>query len=204
MTWSANEQDGVGVRRIRPTASALFFRPARPRASPLILLADRPAASRARSISTSRIRCAAPFVLAFLRRFVPLGEEVQRRLAVDALVDEALLLQWKRDPGAAAAFRAALASRGAFAAPDPALLAALARTSEPDLLAAGETVGRQVQAGGWDNARTLLDLAVLQVHAGRNAQAAEILKDLLARENVRDANLLGEARRLLAETAPAP
>jgi len=105
-----------------------------------------------------------------------------------------------------AAFRVALASRDPFTTSDPALFAGLARTGETDLLAAGETIGRQVQAGGWDNARTLLDLAVLNVNARRPVEAAEILRGLLERPNVRSALLLSEARRLLreAEKASAP
>ena len=122
---------------------------------------------------------------------------------VDEAIDRALALQWKRDPGAAAAFRIALAGREPLSAADPALLAGLARVGESDLLAAAETIGRQVQAGGWDNARTLLDLAVLNVSARRPGQAAEILQGLLARENVRSASLLAEARCLLDEAKKA-
>ena len=200
VSWSANERM-IWAFGESMEASALFFR-LPDRGLALILLADGPGLTRPFHLHLAN-PLRSPFVLAFLRRFVPLGEEAQRLVAIDALVDRALALRWKGDSGAAAAFRAALASRGTFAAADPALLAALARTSEPDLLAAGETIGRQVQAGGWDNVRTLLDLAILDVHAGRPARAADTLRGLLERPNVRSAPLLAEARRLLAETAPA-
>ncbi|MGZ5429474.1 MAG: hypothetical protein ACXWFS_10735, partial [Thermoanaerobaculia bacterium] len=167
-----------------------------------ILLADGPGLSAPFRLSYGN-PLRSPFVLSFLRRFVPLVPEARRLLPVDEAIDRALALQWKRDPGAAAAFRIALAGREPLSAADPALLAGLAETSEPDLLAAGETIGRQVQAGGWDNARTLLDLAVLNVSAGRPGQAAEILQGLLARENVRGASLLAEARCLLDEAKKA-
>lgn len=200
VTWSANERM-IWAFGESSEASGLFFR-LPDRGLALILLAEGPGLTRPFHLALAN-PLRSPFVLAFLRRFVPLGEEARRLVAIDALIDRALALQWKRDPGAAAAFRAALASRGTFAAADPVLLAALARTSEPDLLAAGETIGRQVQAGGWDNARTLLDLAILDVHAGRPERAADKLRGLLARPNVRSAPLLAEARRLLDETAPA-
>jgi len=200
VSWSANERM-IWAFGESTEASALFFR-LPDRGLALILLAEGPGITRPFHLALAN-PLRSPFVLAFLRRFVPFGEEVRRLLAIDALVDRALALQWKHDPGAAAAFRAALASRGAFAAADPALLAALARTSEPDLLAAGETIGRQVQAGGWDNARTLLDFAILDVHAGRPERAADKLRGLLARPNVRSAPLLAEVLRLLDEAAPA-
>jgi len=200
VTWSADERMIWAFGESAET-SALFFR-LPDRGLALILLADGPGLTRPfRLAFANPLR--SPFVLAFLKRFVPLGEGARRFIAVDALVDRALALQWKRDPGAAAAFRAALASRGTLAAADRALLAALAQTSEPDLLAAGETIGRQAQAGGWDNARTLLDLAALDARAGRSELAAEKLRGLLARPNLRSAPLLLEARRLLDETSPA-
>ncbi|MDL2718689.1 MAG: serine hydrolase domain-containing protein [Acidobacteriota bacterium] len=197
VSWSANERM-IWAFGESADASALFFR-LPDRGLALILLAEGPALTRPFHLDLAN-PLRSPFVLAFLKRFVPLGEEARRLVAVDALVDRALVLQWKHDPAAAAAFRTALASRGALAVADPALLTALAQTTEPDLLAAGETIGRQVQAGGWDNARTLLDLAILQVHAGQSKRAAETLRGLLARPNVQSAPLLAEARRLLAET----
>jgi CubicO group peptidase (beta-lactamase class C family) len=200
VTWSADERM-IWAFGESPEASALFFR-LPDRGLALILLADGPGLTSPFHLALAN-PLRSPFVLAFLGRFVPLGEEARRLVAIDALVDRALALQWKGDPGAAAAFRAALASRGNFAAADPALLAGLARSNEPDLVAAGETIGRQVQAGGWDNARTLLDLARLDVHAGRSERAADKLRGLLARPNVRSAPLLAEARRLLDETAPS-
>jgi CubicO group peptidase (beta-lactamase class C family) len=196
VTWSANERM-IWAFGESAEASALFFR-LPDRGLALILLAEGPALTRPFHLDLAN-PLRSPFVLAFLRRFVPLGEEARRLVAVDALVDRALVLQWRRDPGAAAAFRTALASRGALAVADPALLAALAETTEPDLLAAGETIGRQAQAGGWDNVRTLLDLAILDVHAGRKKRAADTLRGLLAQPNVRCAPLLAKARRLLAE-----
>ena len=200
VTWSLDERM-IWAFGESAEASSLFFR-LPDRGLALILLAEGP--SLARPFHLARANpLRSPFVLAFLQRFAPLGEEARRLLAIDTLVDRALALQWKGDAGAAAAFRAALASRGAFAAADPALLAALARTSEPDLLAAGETIGRQVQAGGWDNARTLLDLAILDVRAGRSEAAADKLRGLLARPNLRSAPLLAEAGRLLQAAAPA-
>lgn len=197
VTWSANERM-IWAFGESAEASALFFR-LPDRGLALILLAEGPALTRPFHLDLAN-PLRSPFVLAFLRRFVPLGGEARRLVAIDALVDRALVLQWRRDPGAAVAFRAALASRGALAVADPALLAALAQTTEPDLLAAGETIGRQAQAGGWDNARTLLDLAILDVHAGRPKRAAETLRGLLALPNLRSAPLLAEATRLLAET----
>lgn len=193
MVWAFGETSGV---------SALFFR-LPDRGLALILLAEGPglcAPFRLQYANPLR----SPFVLAFLRRFAPLAGEAPRLVATDGSIDRALALQWTRDPGTAAAFRVALAGRRPFEAADPALFAALAETGEPDLLAAGETIGRQVQASGWDNAQTLLDLAVLNMHARRPRQAAEILRGLLARPNVRSASLLAEARRLLAETGNAP
>lgn len=200
VTWSADERM-IWAFGESSEASALFFR-LPDRGLALILLAEGPGLTRPFHLDRAN-PLRSPFVLAFLRRFVPLGEEARRLLAIDALIDRALALQWKRDPRAAAAFRAALASRGSFAAADPALLAALARTSESDLLAAGETIGRQAQAGGWDNARTILDLAIIDVHAGRPERAAEKLRGLLERPNVRSAPILAEARRLLDESASA-
>jgi CubicO group peptidase (beta-lactamase class C family) len=200
VTWSADERM-IWAFGESSEASALFFR-LPDRGLALILLAEGPGLTRPFHLAFAN-PLRSPFVLPFLRRFVPLGDGARRFVAIDALVDRALVLQWKRDPGAAAAFRAALVSRGTLAAADRALLAALARTSEPDLLAAGETIGRQAQAGGWDNARTLLDLALLDARAGRPGLAAEKLRALLARQNLRSAPLLAEARRLLDETAPA-
>lgn len=200
VSWSAGERM-VWAFGESSEASALFFR-LPDRGLALILLAEGPglcAPFRLRYGNPLR----SPFVLAFLSRFVPLVEEARRLVATDTSIDRALALQWARDPGAAAAFRAALAGRRAFEAADPALFAALARTGEPDLLAAGDTIGRQVRAGGWDNARTLLDLAVLNVNAHRPERAAEILRGLLERPNVRSASLLAEARRLLAEVEKA-
>jgi CubicO group peptidase (beta-lactamase class C family) len=201
VTWSANERM-IWAFGESAEASALFFR-LPDRGLALILLAEGPGLARPFHLSRAN-PLRSPFVLAFLRRFVPLGEEARRLVAIDALIDRALALQWKRDPGAAAAFRAALASRGTFAAADPALLAALAGTNETDLLAAGETIGRQVQAGGWDNARTLLDLATLELHLRRSDLAADMLRGLLARPNVRSFPLLGEARELLGRTLAIP
>ncbi|MEO8585826.1 MAG: serine hydrolase domain-containing protein [Acidobacteriota bacterium] len=197
VSWSANERM-IWAFGESAEASALFFR-LPDRGLALILLAEGPALTRPFHLDLAN-PLRSPFVLAFLRRFVPLGEQAQRLVAIDALVDRALVLQWRRDPGAAAAFRTALASRGALAVADPALLAALAQTTEPDLLDAGATIGRQVQAGGWDNARTLFDLATLDVHAGHMQRAADTLRGLLARPNVRSEPLLEKARRLLAET----
>jgi hypothetical protein len=168
----------------------------------LILIAEGPGLSAPFRLSYGN-PLRSSFVLSFLHCFLPLVPEARRLLPVDEAIDRALALQWKRDPGAAAAFRIALAGREPFTAADPALLAGLARVGESDLLAAGETIGRQVQAGGWDNARTLLDLAVLNVNAQRPGQAAEILRGLLARPNVRSASLLAEARRLLDEAGRA-
>lgn len=203
VTWSAGERM-IWAYGESPEASALFFR-LPDRGLALILVAEGPGLSAPFRLSYAN-PLRSSFVLSFLRRFVPLAPEALRLLLVDEEIDRALALQWKRDPRAAAAFRVALAARDAFAAADPALLAGLARTSEADLLAAGETIGRQVQAGGWDNARTLLDLAVLNLSGHRPAQAVGILRGLLARENVRSASLLAEARRLLeeAEKASAP
>ncbi len=199
VTWSADERM-IWAFGVSPEASSLFFR-LPDRGLALILLADGAGLARPFHLGLAN-PLRSPFVLAFLKRFAPLGDEARRLLAIDALVDRALALEEKHDAGAAQAFRTALASRGAFAAADPALLAALAHTHEPDLLSAGETIGRQVQAGGWDNARTLLDLAILDAHAGRREQAHDKVLGLLARANVRSAPLLAEARRLLAETAP--
>ncbi len=203
VSWSAGERM-VWTFGESSEASALFFR-LPDRGLALILLADGPGLAAPFRLSYGN-PLRSPFVLSFLRRFVPLVPEARRLLPVDESVDRALALQWKRDPRAAPAFRTALAGREPFMAADPTLLAALAETSEPDLLAAGETIGRQVQAGGWDNARTLLDLAILNLNAGRPAQAAEILRGLLERPNVRSASLLTEARCLLgeAEKAAAP
>lgn len=200
VTWSADERM-IWAFGESDEASVIFFR-LPDRGLALILSAEGPGLTRPSRLSLAN-PLRSPFVLAFLKRFAPLGAEARRLFAVDALVNRALALQFRRDPGAAAAFRTALASRGPLAPADPVLLAALARTDEPDLLAAGETIGRQVQAGGWDNSRTLLDLAILDAHAGRREQAAEKLRGLLARPNVRSAPLLEEARRLLDETAPA-
>jgi CubicO group peptidase (beta-lactamase class C family) len=203
VTWSAGERM-IWAYGESPEASALFFR-LPDRGLALILVAEGPGLSAPFRLSYAN-PLRSSFVLSFLRRFVPLAPEALRLLPVDGAIDRALALQWKRDPRAAAAFRVALAARDAFTAADPALLAGLARTSEADLLAAGETIGRQVQAGGWDNARTLVDLAVLNLSAQRPGQAVDILRGLLARENVRSAPLLAEARRLLeeAEKASAP
>jgi CubicO group peptidase (beta-lactamase class C family) len=203
VTWSAGERM-VWAYGESPEASALFFR-LPDRGLALILIAEGPGLSAPFRLSYGN-PLRSSFVLSFLLRFVPLVPEARRLFPVDEAIDRALGLQWKRDPGTATAFRAALAARDAFTAADPALLAGLARTREADLLAAAETIGRQVQAGGWDNARTLLDLAVLNMNAQRPGQAAEILRGLLARPNVRSASLLAEARRLLdeAEKASAP
>jgi CubicO group peptidase (beta-lactamase class C family) len=200
VSWSAGERM-VWAFGESSEASTLFFR-LPDRGLALILLAEGPGLCAPFHLRYGN-PLRSPFVLAFLRRFVPLVEEARRLIATDTSIDRALALQWMRDPGAAAAFRVALAGRRAFEAADPALLAALAGTSEPDLLAAGETIGRQVQAAGWDNARTLLDLAVLNLRAHRPERAAEILRGLLARPNVRSAPLLAEARRLLAEAEKA-
>lgn len=203
VTWSAGERM-IWAFGESPEASALFFR-LPDRGLALILIAEGPGLSAPFGLSYAN-PLRSSFVLSFLRRFVPLAPEALRLFPVDEAIDRALALQWKRDPRAGAAFRVALTARDAFAAADPALLAGLARTGEADLLAAGETIGRQVQAGGWDNTRTLVDLAVLNLSAHRPEQAAHILRGLLARENVRSAARLAEARRLLeeAEKASAP
>jgi CubicO group peptidase (beta-lactamase class C family) len=200
VAWSAGERM-IWAFGESPEASALFFR-LPDRGLALILIAEGPGLSAPFRLSYAN-PLRSPFVLSFLRRFVPLGPEARRLLPVDEAIDRALSLQWKGDPAAAAAFRAALAGREPFMAADPALLAGLARVAESDLLAAGETIGRQVQAGGWDNARTLLDLAVLNLSAHRPAQAAAILRGLLERPNVRSTSLLAEARRLLDEAEKA-
>ncbi|HEX7527719.1 MAG TPA: serine hydrolase, partial [Thermoanaerobaculia bacterium] len=200
VSWSAGEKM-VWAFGESPEASTLFFRLPN-RGLALILLAQGPGLSAPFHLRYGN-PLRSPFVLVFLRRFVPLVEEARRLVATDTSIDRALALQWTRDPTAAAAFRVALAGRRAFEAADPALFAALAETTEPDLLAAGETIGRQVLAGGWDNARTLLDLAILNRHARRPERAAEILRSLLARPNVRSASLLAEARCLLAEAENA-
>lgn len=200
VTWSAGERM-IWTFGESPEASALFFR-LPDRGLALILVAEGPGLCAPFRLSYAN-PLRSSFVLSFLRRFAPLVPDALRLLATDDAIDRALALQWRRDPRAAAAFRVALAARDAFAAPDPALLAGLARSSETDLLAAGETIGRQVQAGGWDNARTLLDLAVLNANAHRPAQARDILRGLLARENVRSVSLLAETRRLLEEVEKA-
>jgi CubicO group peptidase (beta-lactamase class C family) len=200
VSWSAGERM-VWAFGESSEASALFFR-LPDRGLALILLAEgRGLCAPFHLRYANPLR--SPFVLAFLRRFVPLAEEPRRLVTADTSIDRALALQWRRDPGAAAALRVALAGRRAFEAADPSLFAALAGTGEPDLLAAGETLGRQVQAAGWDNARTLLDLAILNLNAHRPEQAAEILRGLLARPNVRSASLLAEARCLLDEAGKA-
>jgi CubicO group peptidase (beta-lactamase class C family) len=200
VTWSAGERM-IWACGESSEASALFFR-LPDHGLALILVAEGPGLSAPFRLSYGN-PLRSSFVLSFLRRFVPLVPEARRLVPVDEAIDRALALQWKRDPGTAAAFRTALAGREPFMAADPALLAGLARVREADLLTAGETIGRQVQAGGWDNARTLLDLAVLNVNAQRPGQAAQILRGLLTRENVRSAPLLAEARRLLDEAEKA-
>jgi CubicO group peptidase (beta-lactamase class C family) len=201
VSWSAGERM-VWTFGESTEASGLFFR-LPDRGLALILLAKGPGLS-----APFRLRYAnplrSPFALAFLQRFAPLVEEARRLVAAESLVDAALVLHWRQDPLAAAAFRKALAARGIFAPADGALLSALAERSEPDLLDAGETIGRQVQTAGWDNAQTLLDLAALNERAHRPQRARELLKGLLERENVRSAPLLAEARRLLAEAGQAP
>lgn len=200
VTWSAGERM-IWTFGESPEGSALFFR-LPDRGLALILVADGPGLCAPFWLSYAN-PLRSSFVLSFLHRFAPLVQEARRLFPVDEAIDRALALQWKRDPGAAAVFRVALAGRDRFTSPDPALLAGLARTVEPDLLAAAETIGRQVQAGGWDNSRTLLDLAVLNMNARRPGQAVDILKGLLERPNVRSASLLSEARRLLEEAERA-
>jgi CubicO group peptidase (beta-lactamase class C family) len=200
VAWTSGERM-IWAYGESPEASALFLR-LPDRGLALILVAEGPGLSAPFGLSYAN-PLRSSFVLSFLRRFVPLSPEALRLLPVDEGIDRALALQWKRDPRAAAAFRVGLAARDAFAGADPALLAGLARTREADLLAAGETIGRQVQAGGWDNARTLLDLALLNLNARRPGQAADILRGLFARENVRSSSLLAEARRLLEEAEKA-
>ncbi len=200
VSWSAGERM-VWAFGECPEASALFFR-LPDRGLALILIAEGPGLSAPFRLSYAN-PLRSPFVLSFLRRFVQLVQEARRLFPVEEAIDRALALQWKGDPGAAAAFRIALAGREPFMAADPALLAGLARVHDPDLLDVGETMGRQVQAGGWDNARTLLDLAILERNARRPRRTVEILRGLLERENVRSACLLSEARCLLDEAKKA-
>ncbi|MGZ5427108.1 MAG: serine hydrolase domain-containing protein, partial [Thermoanaerobaculia bacterium] len=104
VSWSAGERM-VWAFGESSQASALFFR-LPDRGLALILLADGPGLSAPFRLSYGN-PLRSPFVLSFLRRFVPLVPEARRLLPVDEAIDRALALQWKRDPGAAAAFRIA-------------------------------------------------------------------------------------------------
>lgn len=120
-----------------------------------------------------------PIATAFLSQWAGLKLELPegRRVMTDALV---ALASGRATEGAKLAEKAASLAPGLLNAPDATLLAAFARSGQPPLREMGETVARRLLAVDADHPRTLLDLAVLRIAAGKTDEGLALARKVLS------------------------
>jgi CubicO group peptidase (beta-lactamase class C family) len=144
----------------------------------LVLLARSPRLSAPFWLQMGDVRwspAAAAFLAAWARVRMDLAEA--RRVMMQALV----ALHAARDAEAKGLVDKALGLAPALGdAPDAALLAAFARSREPDLRTAARRIGKRLLAVDANHPRTLLDLAALASRDGRAAEARTLLEQIVA------------------------
>ncbi|MEK6323123.1 MAG: serine hydrolase domain-containing protein [Acidobacteriota bacterium] len=153
-----------------------------------------------------------PVALAFLRRFVPSGPGAEVRVQPDwdekleklspepslleakikpgnygdELIAHAFALQWLGDrPKSAALLKLAIERYPSVSTTaDPALLAVLARSGDPELRRVGEKIGQALVNENPDNPKTLFDLGVLYQQSQRVELAVPVFERLAAKRNL--------------------
>ena len=118
-----------------------------------------------------------PFALAFLDDVVFPGIRSPRESEIDEALTDAYA---SNTDDAVAHFEHALTPLGKEQAGDPALLAALARTSDRHLLEIGERIAKRLLEEDPENVRTQYDYAVLLLHAHDPKKALVFLRALAA------------------------
>jgi CubicO group peptidase (beta-lactamase class C family) len=120
-----------------------------------------------------------PVATAFLSQWAGLKLELPegRRVMTDALI---ALGSGRAAEAAKLAEKAASLAPGLLNAPDATLLAAFARSGQPPLHEMGETAGRRLLAVDPDHPRTLLDLAVLRIAAGKAEEGRALAQKVLS------------------------
>jgi CubicO group peptidase (beta-lactamase class C family) len=140
-----------------------------------------------------------PFAAAFLTGWAKVRIDLPE--ARRAMTHGLIALQAKRLADARAAVTKALGLAPALGdAADGALLAAFARSGDPELRAIGRRVARRLLAVDADHPRTLLDLAVLNLQDGQPAEAKKLLDQTLS-GNRATPEIVRVAKDLLRETA---
>jgi hypothetical protein len=119
-----------------------------------------------------------PIATAFLSNWA--GVKLDLPEARHTMIEALMALASERDAEAAKlAEKAASLAPGLVNAPDGALLAAFARSKQPALWELGESVARRLLAVDPAHPRTLLDLGVLRIAAGKADDGRAVLQKLL-------------------------
>lgn len=158
-------------------ASALLVTVPRRRLS-LVVLARGPRLTEPFMLHYGDVRWS-PVAAAFLTQWagVKIDSQEPRRLMTDALT---ALASGRQDEGARLATRASALAPALTNSPDHVLLAAFARSGDAGLRAMGLTIARRLLAVDPGDPRTLVDLAVLHIQAGKPGEAGPLLDTVLA------------------------
>ncbi len=139
-----------------------------------------------------------PVASAFLSNWTGLKLELPeaRHTMIDALI---ALASERNAEAAKLAEKASSLAPALVNAPDGSLLAAFARSGQPALWEMGEIVARRLLAVDANHPRTLLDLGVLRLSAGKAEEGRALLQKLLAERHATP-EIEAEANQILKRT----
>jgi CubicO group peptidase (beta-lactamase class C family) len=196
--WFVQQIGGEQVRwqfGQRPDASALVLTLPRRRLT-FVLLARTDRLSAPFWLQFGDLRWS-PAALTFLTRWSRLRVDHAdaRRVMIEGLL---ALADGRRGAGRTAAVRASVLAPQLVNVADPVLLAAFARSGEPELRAIGRRIGQRLLAVDPDHPRVQLDLGVLELQDGHPDVAARLLRKIVA-DGQATPEIERTAREVLAE-----